>query len=129
MAGLERGGSLSSSLAVGIGDEGDVQTGELGELLGNGSERERRLRAVALGAAEVAHEDDLGVVVNEVLDGGDGGLDARGIAHDAIGHRHVEVHAHEDALAVDIDVADGLLGESHVHSFTFENKKGAAAAL
>lgn len=62
----------------------------------------------------MAHEDDASVVLNEVVDSGQGCLDAGGVANDAILDRHVEVNADENALAVDIDVADGLLGKGHV---------------
>ena len=62
----------------------------------------------------MAHEDDASVVLNEVVDGGQGSLDTGGVANDAILDRHVEVNADENALAVDIDVADGLLGKGHV---------------
>ena len=56
------------------------------------------------------------------------GMAAR--THDAVLQGDVEVHAHEDALARDVGVTDGLLGEGHVHSFDdFLRKGGAAAAL
>ncbi|GJM88961.1 hypothetical protein PR202_ga05548 [Eleusine coracana subsp. coracana] len=49
-------------------------------------------------AYQVAGEDDLGAVADEVLDGGDGGADA-GVIGDVlvVVERHVEVGAHEDA--------------------------------
>ena len=103
-------------LAVGVVDELHVIAGNLGELVGGRLEGELGLGAVALGAAEVAHEDDLGALVLEVLDGRDGGAHAGVVGHDAVLQRHVEVDAHEDALARDVGVAHGLLGESHVHS-------------
>ena len=114
LEGLDGGSGL---LAVGVVDEGHVQAGELGELGGDGLEGELGLEAGAVRAAEVAHEDDAGVVLDQVVDGRQGGLDAGGVANDAVLDRHVEVNADEDALAVDVDVADGLLGESHVQSF------------
>ena len=104
-------------VAVGVSDEGDVEAAHLGELLGDRLEGELGLEAGALGAAEVAHEDDASVVLNEVLDRGERGGDARGVAHDAVLDGDVEVDAAKDALAVDIDVTDGLLGESHVVPF------------
>ncbi len=57
----------------------------------------------------MAHEDDASIVLNEIVDGGQGSLDTGGVANDAILDRHVEVNADENALAVNIDVADGLL--------------------
>ena len=100
-------------LAVGVVNELHVVAGELGELVGSRLEGERGLGTVALGAAEVAHEDDLGALVLEVLDGGDGGAHARVVGDDAVLQGHVEVNAHEDALARDVRVANGLLGECH----------------
>ena len=114
LARLDSGDSLGSLLAVGVGDKGNVETGELSELLGDGLEGELGLEAGAIGTAEVAHEDDASIVLDEVVDGGQGSLDAGGVANDAILDRHVEVNADENALAVDIDVADGLLGKGHV---------------
>ena len=114
LARLDGGDSLSSLLAVGVGDKGNVETRELSELLGDGLEGQLGLEAGALGTAEVAHEDDASVVLNEVVDGGQGSLDTGGVANDAILDRHVKVNADENALSVDIDVADGLLGKGHV---------------
>ena len=84
------------------------------ELLGDGFEGQLGLEAGAIGTAEVAHEDDASVVLNEIVDGGQGSLDTGSVTNDAILDRHVEVNADENALAVDIDVADGLLGKGHV---------------
>ena len=113
---LDLGNGSSGLLAVGVVNELHVIAGKLGELLGGRLERELGLGTVALGAAEVAHEHDAGAVLLEVLDGGDGGLDARVVGDDTVLQGHVEVNAHDDALALDVDVANGLLGESHVHS-------------
>ena len=74
------------------------------------SDPERPFVAIVGGS----HEDDASIVLDEVVDGGQGSLDAGGVANDAILDRHVEVNADENALAVDIDVADGLLGKGHV---------------
>ena len=111
---LDGGDSLSSLLAIRVGNKSNVKARELSELLGDRLKGELRLEAGTLGAAEVAHEDDASVVLNEVVDGGQGSLDTGGVANDAILDRHVEVNADENALAVDIDVADGLLGKGHV---------------
>ena len=101
-------------VTVGVGDELHGQAAHLGELLGNRLEGELGLGAVALGATEMAHEDDAGVVLHEVLDRGEGRLDAGGVTHDTVLDGHVEVDAAQDALAVDVDVANGLLGKGHV---------------
>ena len=115
-------------LAVGVVDELHVIARELGELVGGRLQGERGLGAVALGAAEVAHEDDLGTLLFKVLNRGDGGADAGVVGHDAVLQGDVEVNAHEDALARDVGVADGLLGEGHAHSFVWFLREGGAAA-
>ena len=126
VAGLEGLDGSGRLLTVGVGDEGHVQAGELGELGGDGLQGELGLEAGAGRAAEVAHEDDARVVIDQVLDRGQRGLDAGGVADDAVLDRHVEVNADQDALAVDIDVADGLLGERHVQSFLWFTRSAGA---
>lgn len=114
LARLDGGDSLGGLLAIRVGNKSNVKARELSELLGDRLEGKLGLEASALRTAEVAHEDDASVVLNEVVDGGQGSLDTGGVANDAILDRHVEVNADENALAVDIDVADGLLGKGHV---------------
>ena len=114
LARLDGGDGLGGLLAISVGDKSNIETRELGELLGDGLEGKLGLEAGALGTAEVAHEDNASIVLNEIVDGGQGSLDTGGVANDAILDRHVEVNADENALAVDIDVADGLLGKGHV---------------
>ena len=114
LARLDGGDSLGGLLAIRVGNKSNVKARELSELLGDRLEGKLGLEASALRTAEVAHEDDASVVLNEVVDGGQGSLNTGGVANDAILDRHVEVNADENALAVDIDVADGLLGKGHV---------------
>jgi len=64
--------------------------------------------ALAVGPAEVAEHDHLGALVGEFLERGRGALDAHGIGHLAILHRHVEVDAHENAFAGHGKAVDGL---------------------
>ena len=95
---------------------GDGLVEELREADGDG-QHAHRLDDLAVGAAEVGDEDDDCLAVAEVGDGGEGGADA-GVVEDLLRFLvdgDVEVDAHEDALAGDIDVADGLL----VHRWTF----------
>jgi hypothetical protein len=64
---------------------------------------------VLLRVAEVAHEDEaLGALVHDVFDRGDGGDDAGVVLHLAVLHGDVEVDAHDDALALELDVPDRL---------------------
>lgn len=57
---------------------------------------------------QVAGEDDLGALLEEELDGGDGGADA-GVVGDLLGivERDVEVGAHEHLLPLQIRLAEG----------------------
>ena len=56
---------------------------------------------------QVAGEDDLGALLEEELDGGDGGADA-GVIGDLLGvvERDVEVSAHEHLLPLQIRLAE-----------------------
>ena len=66
-------------------------------------------------------ENDLGVVAQRVLDGGQRGDDA-GVVGDGravFGERHVEIDADEDALVGEFDVANGELGHDDSFSAQF----------
>ena len=68
------------------------------------------------GLAHVGAGDDGGAVVQQVLDGGQGGADALVIGDDAaavLGHGHVEVAAQQDLLAGNVHIADGLFVVVH----------------
>ena len=60
----------------------------------------------------MAHQDHGGAVVERVLDGGQRGDDALRIGDGAgdLVLGDVEIHAHEDAFAGDVEVADGFVG-------------------
>ncbi len=66
-----------------------------------------RRDGLALGTAEVRAEDDLGLVAERVLDGGERLADARVVGDDAVFERHVEVDADEHALVGEVEVANG----------------------
>ena len=64
--------------------------------------------ALTVGAAEVAHEHDGGAAIQRVLDRrqcGDDALRIGDLAVLVLGH--VEIDAHEDALALQVQVGDG----------------------
>ncbi len=67
---------------------------------------------LALGAAEMRGEDELGLVAEGVLDGGEGRADAVvvGDFRTVVAEGHVEVNAHEDPLVLEIEVLDRELG-------------------
>ena len=61
----------------------------------------------ALRAAEMREQDHLGALVGDLGDGGRHALDAGGVGDHAVLHRHVEVDAHQHALALHVDVVEG----------------------
>ena len=89
LAGLEVAGHLERDVADAVGREGDVlAVGEnvLEQLAQAVDDRAKAhgLDGLALGAAEVRAEDDLGLVAQRVLDGGEGLADARVVGDDAV---------------------------------------------
>ena len=74
----------------------------------NGSQAELCLRAV-LGLAQVAAQDDLCAILEQLLDGGQSCVDAVLVGDDAVLHRDVEVAADQNLLAAVILVVDRLL--------------------
>ena len=116
LAGLEVAGHLARDGADAVGREGDVfAVGEdvLEKLAEAVDDRAKAhgVDALALGAAEMRGEDDLGFAAQSVLDGGDGFADARVVGDGALfGERDVEVDANEDTLVGEIEVTDRELG-------------------
>ncbi len=77
----------------------------------DGNRCQRHLRdAPALGAVEVAADDDPGTLLDEFADRRRQSLEARQIADLAVANRHVEVGAQQDVLAGDIDIVEGTEG-------------------
>ena len=112
-AGLERGNDIVGRHAV--GNELDFQSELLRKLFGDGPEREgrivgirRRTELAALRTSEVAHEHEAAALLKNIIDGGKRRDDARivrDLAAAVLGHRHVEVDAHNDALALEFDIS------------------------
>ena len=102
---LHRGDSLFGSLADAVVREADVLLEDVRDLMRDGLER--LLRVAALRTAEVREQDHLAALVGDFLDGRHDALDARRIGDLAILHRHVEVDAHQHALAGDISGIEG----------------------
>ena len=93
----------------------------LGQTHGHGSQRILRLR-LALGLAHVGAQDHLGVVVQQILDGGKRRHDAVFIGDDAVFQRHVEVAAHQDAAAGNVQIFDIFLAQiAHEQDTLSEN--------
>ena len=94
-------------------DEDDVAADEALQHAAHGPQRVLRVR-LALRPAEMRAQDDPRPVVDQVADRRQRRANARVVGDRAVGDRHVEVDAHEHALAFDVDVLDGLLRE---HAF------------
>ena len=107
LAGLEVAGELGGDLSDAIGGEGDVLVvaddvvEECAEAVDDGAEA-HALDGLAFGTAQVRGEDDLGLVAEGVLDGGDGLADARVVGDDAVFEGNVEVDTDEDAFVFEI---------------------------
>ena len=99
-----------------VGGEHDGLAEKLGQALGGGAQRERFLEALAGRSSEVAHEDDARALLHQTLDGGQRGADARVVGDGAVLHGHVEVDAHERALAARVQLVDGF-DVGHTYSF------------
>lgn len=98
--GESRDGLLGGG-ADGVGGERHVRTEQFAEARGGRGERERRLDAGALGAAQVRGHDDAGAGFGELRDRGPDGADAAVVGDGALGQRDVQVRADEDPLALD----------------------------
>ena len=74
---------------------------------------------LALGAAQVAGEDEGSALLQKELQGGEGFLDP-GIVRDlgALGRRFegdIKVHPDEDLLAFGVEIVDGQLGHKRIN--------------
>ena len=74
----------------------------------NGCQAELCLGAV-LGLAQVAAQDDLSAIVDQLLDGGQSCVDAVLVGDDTVLHRDVEIAADKHLLAAVVLIVDRLL--------------------
>ena len=91
----------SGGLADDVGGQGDLHAGELGEALGDGGQRECGVD-LALGAAEVGQDDDLGTGIGQRLEGRQRRADAAIVSDDAVLERNIEIGTDQDALAAQV---------------------------
>ena len=97
------------------GDKADRMAGLVGHRRTHLFEREFGID-LALGAAEMAEENDLAILLDDFADGGHEALDAGGIADLAIGDRDVEIGPQQYALARQIEFVEGLEAVAHLLS-------------
>src|SRR5437870_2070096 len=55
------------------------------------------------------HQHHRRAMVEQILNGRDGGANAGIIGDPAVFQRHIEIHTHQRPLAAPVDIADGLL--------------------
>ena len=89
---------------IGVVGQGDGDTQELTQAVGDRRQAEFG-NDLTLRAAQVGHQDDLGALAAEFLDGGQSGLDAAVVLDGCAVKRHIEVCTHQDALALEITEA------------------------
>ncbi len=108
--GRDSGMGLFTGHLVVVGkDDGLAQ--QLGQAHRAGSQAELGLGAV-LGLAQVAAEDDLAALRDQLFDGGQGRDDAVVVGDGAVFHGDVEVDPDEDALALYIEFVNCLFSKS-----------------
>ena len=109
VAGPERGRGLRGRGADAVVRGRDGAAEQLGEARRHGRHAQP-VDHLPLGPAEVGHEHDRAALVEQVRDRGQGGADARVVDDAAVFERHVEVDAHEHALA-----RERIVGERALH--------------
>ena len=119
---------ISNSLlgfgANGVGKELNVLAEQLGDLSSNRLERVLG-NGLAVGSAHVGHEDyGLGLLLDSVLDGGEGSDDSLVVGDPVAIHGDVEVHTDEDLLASEVDIGDSELARER-HCGSDECRLGA----
>ncbi len=104
----DRGGGL---VADAVGGEIDALVEDF--LDGGGDRLQRHVGdRLTLRAAEMGEQDDLGALFGKFADGRQHALDAGGVGDLAVLDGHVEVNAHQNALAGDVgEIVEGL--EAH----------------
>ena len=113
-------GLQSSGLGLGVGahhvvSHDNILAQQLAQALGHRLQAQLRLH-LALGLAHVRAGNDGGVLVQQILDGGQSGTDALVVGDDAaavLGHGHVKVAAQQNLLTGYVDVLHGLLVVIH----------------
>ena len=104
VAGLHRGDGALGGFADAVVREADMPLEHARDF---GRDRlERLLRIAALRPAEMRKQDHLAALAGDLLDGRRDALDARRVGDLAVLHRHVEIDAHEHALAGDVSLIE-----------------------
>ncbi len=91
-----------------VGREGDGPAELFGERVRDDLHRGVGGDALFVGTAHVGHEDQLAAVFDHVFDRRQGADDAGVVLDLAFLDRNVEIDAHQDALALDVDVFESF---------------------
>ena len=111
-------------LALAVGDEADIRTEHLGE--GARDRRQAHLcNALALRAAEMCEQGNLGALGAQGLDRIDGGTQARVIGDEAVFHGDVEVDADKGGLAGQVAGIGKAFEAGHGISSSMPGQPGA----
>ena len=104
-----KGGSLRVGILAVLGKlDGNPKI--LRQVVANRPEAEVRLVTLPLRTTKMAHQNEGGTLLKNILDCGLGGLDASVVGNLMLGiQRNVEVNAHDYLLALQIHVADRFL--------------------
>ena len=102
-------GGRNGIVAADILHVGDGLAQQLREARGDRGHGVGLFVAGARRTTEVAHGDYAAPPLGQEPQGGQGGPDTGVVGHDAVGDRDVEVHADDDAFALDVGVGDAPL--------------------
>ena len=116
--------ACAADVADAIGGEADGTAEMFGHRRRHRPQRIRLVRP-ALRAAEMGEQDHLGALVGELADGRQHALDAGGVGDLAVLHRHVEIDAQQDALALHLG---GVEGAELAHDSLFIDNGGQTRA-
>eukprot|EP00754_Rhynchopus_humris_P015103 Rhum_TRINITY_DN14425_c8_g1::Rhum_TRINITY_DN14425_c8_g1_i1::g.90072::m.90072 len=103
--------------------EADRLAQELGEAVCDGAERELGLEAVLLRTSQVRHQHQAAAACEHAADGRQGAADAQVVLDASLADGHVEVHTHEDAASLHVQLVDRRLTEVLGH-FGCVEKRG-----
>ena len=121
---LHRGDGGGGLVADAVFREGDRAAEALGDRCGDGPQRVFRVRS-RFRAAEMGEQDHLAALVGDVLDRGQHAVDAGRVGDLPVLHRHVEIDAHENALALGIE----LIERAERHRFLLVSAAQAARVI
>ena len=92
-----------------VRNEGHGPAEQFGKIFGNGFEAGVGGDALFIGSAEMTHQNQASALFEHVFDGGKSAFDSGVVLDDTLFDGHIEINAHDDAFAFEVDVAQCLL--------------------